>query len=95
MLAQMHTGAEATVEPILTLNRTKVVLTYYLCPSSTCLTAEISVHAASSFANVWIVSDDEIGRSWLMEAPKPSCPYCGASLVAANHKYTGPTLPLL
>ncbi|MCE7982818.1 MAG: hypothetical protein DYG89_16675 [Caldilinea sp. CFX5] len=95
MLASTHTKAAVVGEKAALLGRSRSVTKSYFCPNSACLADEISAHAASSFANVWLVTDEEIGSSWLMMADKPTCPQCGSTLVATHSERAEVVLPLM
>ncbi len=84
MLARTQTSSVFSPEKAFTPGRTKVNNKSCFCPSSTCLADEVSIRSASSFPNVWLVTDEEMGTSWLMIAEKPGCPHCGATLVTTN-----------
>lgn len=100
MLAHTHTQATVAKpalvrEKAVLFGRAKAVTQTYFCPNSACLADEISAHAASSFANVWLVTDEEIGSSWLMMSDKPTCPQCGSALVATHSDRAEVVLPLM
>lgn len=95
MLASIHTKSAIVNEKAVLFGRSKAATKTYFCPNSACLADEISAHAASSFANVWLVTDEEIGSSWLMMSEKPTCPQCGATLVATNSERAEVVLPLM
>ena len=60
----------------------------YFCPNLACFTDEVAVRPASSYANVWLVTDEEVGKTWLMVAPQPTCPHCSGRLVPLNLERT-------
>ncbi|MBX3011007.1 MAG: hypothetical protein KF832_05845 [Caldilineaceae bacterium] len=95
MLAQTYTESEFVGDKALLLGRTKVHDKSCFCPNSTCLADELVVRTATSYADVWLVTDEEIGSSWLMKATKPSCPHCGSTLVTAQRDYAEVILPLM
>jgi hypothetical protein len=95
MLVHTYPKTEFVGEKTVLFNRTKAVSKSCFCPNSTCLADEVSVRSASSFANVWLVTDEEVGSSWLMMAEKPSCPHCGATLVATHNERLEIRLPLM
>lgn len=100
MLARTYTKAAVTnttavSEKAALFGRSKPTTQSYFCPNSACLADEISAHAASSFANVWLVTDEEIGSSWLMMSDKPTCPQCGSTLVASHSERAEVVLPLM
>lgn len=95
MLAYPHTESESIIEKAILLGRSKAVNKRCFCPNSACLADEVSVRATSSYSNVWLVTDEEIGSSWLMMAPKPSCPHCGSTLVAIESERVEVVLPLM
>ncbi len=84
MLAHTQTQSEFTLDKTFVPGRTKATNKSCFCPNSTCLADEVSIRAASSFPNVWLVTDEEIGIAWLMIAEKPGCPHCGSMLVTEN-----------
>jgi len=84
MLTRTATQSTFTPEKAFISGRTKVNNKSCFCPNSTCLADEVSIRSASSFPNVWLVTDEEIGSAWLMIAEKPSCPHCGSTLVTTN-----------
>lgn len=87
MLAHARTESEVVRKKAVVLGRSKVVSQSYFCPNSTCLADEVAVRSASSFAQVWLVTDEEIDCSWLMMASKPCCPHCDSTLVSAHREY--------
>lgn len=95
MLARTHTKTVVASEKAVLFGRSKAATQTYFCPNSACLADEISAHAASSFANVWLVTDEEIGSSWLMMSDKPTCPQCGSILVATHSERAEVVLPLM
>jgi hypothetical protein len=95
MLASTHTKAATVGEKAALFGRSKSVIQSYFCPNSACLADDISAHAASSFANVWLVTDEETGSSWLMMSDKPTCPQCGSTLVATHNERAEVVLPLM
>jgi hypothetical protein len=95
MLARVRTESESVGEKAVLLGRTKAVSKRCFCPNSACLADEVSVRAASSYSGVWLVTDEEIDSSWLMMAAKPSCPHCGATLVAIENERAEMVLPLM
>lgn len=95
MLARTRSESEFVGEKALLFNRTKAVGKSYICLDSTCLAAEVSVRPATSYANVWLVTDEELNRSWLMVSPKPCCPHCGSSLVSTENERAEMVLPLM
>lgn len=100
MVAQSHPEFEfakptSAQEKAVFVGRTKVISKSYFCPNSACLTDELSGRATSSFAGVWLITDEEVGSSWLMKAEKPSCPHCGALLVASQRERVEFLLPLM
>lgn len=88
MLARTQTQSTFLPEKSFMPARTKATNKSCFCPSSTCLADEVSIRAASSFPNVWLVTDEEVGTSWLMIAEKPSCPHCGSTLVTTHAERT-------
>ncbi|CAN5683931.1 hypothetical protein BH10CHL1_BH10CHL1_37470 [soil metagenome] len=54
------------------------------CPSIFCLTDEISVQRISPQANVWVLTDTVEDQAWFTMGETPTCPHCGAVLLAAN-----------
>lgn len=95
MLAHVHPEAEFVGEKAVLLRRSKAISKRYICLNSTCLAAEVSVRPATSYVNVWLVTDEELGRSWLMMAPKPCCPHCGSSLISTENERAEVVLPLM
>ena len=95
MLAHVRPEAEFVTEKAVLFGRSKAVEKSYICLDSACLAAEVSVRPATSYANVWLVTDEEINRSWLMMAPKPCCPHCGSSLLSTENERTEVVLPLM
>lgn len=95
MLARTHTKSTVVGDKAVLFGRAKAATQRYFCPNSACLADEISAHSASSFANVWLVTDEEIGSSWLMMADKPTCPQCGSTLVATHSERAEVVLPLM
>jgi len=100
MLARTQTKPATTKSAIINekaalFGRSKPATQSYFCPNSACLADEISAHAASSYANVWLVTDEEIGSSWLMMSDKPTCPQCGSALVATHSERAEVVLPLM
>ncbi|MFZ4658358.1 MAG: hypothetical protein ACOYNY_15185 [Caldilineaceae bacterium] len=95
MLAHTHAKTVVAGEKAVLFGHSKPTAKSYFCPNSTCLADEISAHAASSFANVWLVTDEEIGSSWLMMSDKPTCPQCGSTLVASHSERAEVVLPLM
>ncbi len=85
MLTHTPTQSEFSPEKAFLSGRTKAINESCFCPNSACLSDEVSIRTASSFPNVWLVTDEEIGSSWLMIAEKPSCPHCNSTLVM-NHR---------
>lgn len=92
-----HARSESTfvTEKAVLFGRSKAVGKSYICLDSTCLAAEVSVRPATSYPNVWLVTDEEVNQSWLMMAPKPCCPHCGSSLVSTENERTEVVLPLM
>ncbi|MEZ4860770.1 MAG: hypothetical protein R3C14_05660 [Caldilineaceae bacterium] len=84
MLVSSHIESEPALESTTVLRRPQITGKRYFCPNSSCLSDELTARAASSFANVWIVTDEELDRSWLMAAPQPSCPHCNTPLYATS-----------
>ena len=95
MLARTRPETEVVGEKAVLFGRSKAVSKQYICLNSTCLAADVSVRPATSYAHVWLVTDEELGRSWLMMAPKPCCPHCGSSLVSTENERTEVVLPLM
>lgn len=95
MLAHARTEPELIREKAVVLGRSKAVSQSYFCPNSTCLADEVSARSASSFAHVWLVTDEEIDCSWLMVAQNPSCPHCGSALVSTQSERAEVVLPLM
>lgn len=95
MLAHARSEAEFVSEKAVVFGRSKAQSKSYICANSTCLAAEVSVRSASSYANVWLVTDEEINRSWLMMSPKPCCPHCGSSLISTENERAEVVLPLM
>ncbi|MCX6043583.1 MAG: hypothetical protein NT075_00610 [Chloroflexi bacterium] len=54
------------------------------CPSTSCFTDEISVQRISPQANVWVLTDPVEDQAWFTMGEAPTCPHCGAVLLAAN-----------
>jgi hypothetical protein len=50
------------------------------CPSMFCFTDEIVVRRVSPQAQVWLLTDENDDRSWLMMGDQPTCPDCGTTL---------------
>ncbi len=71
-------------EALIIPDRVAVVDNAYFCPNLACYTDEVTVRPASSYANVWIVTDPETAKTWLMVAPQPTCPHCAKPLAAVN-----------
>lgn len=84
MLAHTQLKSEFTPEKAFMPGRTKAKNKSCFCPNSACLADEVLIRTASSFPNVWLVTDEEVGTSWLMIAETPSCPHCGSTLVTAD-----------
>lgn len=95
MLAHTRPEAEFVTEKAVLFGRSKAVDKSYICLDSACLAAEVSVRPATSYANVWLVTDEEINRSWLMMAPKPCCPHCGSNLISTENERIEVILPLM
>jgi hypothetical protein len=51
------------------------------CPSMFCLTDEIAVRRVSAKADVWLLTDENEERTWLIMGSKPVCPHCGTTLI--------------
>ncbi len=50
------------------------------CPSIFCFTGDITVQRLSSQAEVWLLTDERDGHSWVMMGADPVCPHCGTTL---------------
>jgi hypothetical protein len=95
MLSYARTETESIAEKVIVLGRSKVANKSYFCPTSTCLADELSARSTSSFSNVWLVTDEDMGSSWLMVAEKPSCPHCAATLITTESERFELVLPLM
>lgn len=85
-------------EALMVPERTVMPDRAYFCPNLGCFTDEVSVRPASSYANVWIVTDEEVDKTWLMVAPRPTCPHCATPLAPVNperHDGIESELPLM
>lgn len=71
-------------EALIAPERIAVVDRAYFCPNLACFTDEVAVRPASSYANVWLVIDEEADKTWLMVAAQPTCPHCAGKLVPVN-----------
>jgi hypothetical protein len=58
------------------------------CLSVDCFTDEVLVRSVSSHKDVWLLTDELDGNSWLMQAKTPVCPYCGSTLLAPPSRTT-------
>lgn len=95
MLAHVRPETEFVGEKAVLFGRSKAVNKSYVCLNSTCLAADVSARPATSYPNVWLVTDEELGHSWLMIATKPCCPHCGSSLVSTENERIEAVLPLM
>ena len=95
MLSYARTETESIAEKVIILGRSKVANKSYFCPNSACLADELSARSTSSFSNVWLVTDEDMGSSWLMVSEKPSCPHCTATLITAQTERSELVLPLM
>jgi hypothetical protein len=50
------------------------------CPSVFCFTGDITVQRLSSKAEVWLLTDEREGHTWVMMGSEPVCPHCGTTL---------------
>ena len=83
-LRKRTTKANPFHQALLSAERVAVVNHAYFCANLACFTDEVTVRPASSYANVWIVTDEEAEKTWLMTAPRPACPHCASLLVPVN-----------
>ena len=98
MLFPGRTDTHAVPEAVVVWPHHKAVDKEFFCPNLSCLSDDLSARPASSFRNVWLVTDEATHSTWLMMAEKPSCPHCGATLceAAAEPAIAMPiTLPLM
>jgi len=95
MVAYTRTETESIAEKVIILGRSKAATKSYFCPNSACLADELSARSTSSFSNVWLVTDEDMGSSWLMVAEKPSCPHCTSILITATSERAEIVLPLM
>lgn len=95
MLSYARTETESIAEKVIVLGRSKVANKSYFCPHSACLADELSARSTSSFSNVWLITDEDMGNSWLMVAEKPSCPHCASPLITTESERFEFVLPLM
>jgi hypothetical protein len=84
MYIAQHTTSYTTQRPPLFLappTLAKPRAEHRFCPSTACLTDEIAVKRVSTKADVWLLTDEDEDRTWLIMGSKPVCPHCGATLL--------------
>ncbi|HRW03464.1 MAG TPA: hypothetical protein P5121_00110 [Caldilineaceae bacterium] len=86
MLFPGRTDIHTVPEAVVVWPHHKAVDKPYFCPNLSCLSDDLAVRSASSFRNVWLVTEEASGATWLMMAEKPSCPHCGSTLCEAGEE---------
>jgi len=80
MLFPGRTDIQSVPEAVVVWPRHQAEDQHYFCPNLSCLSDDLSARPATSFRNVWLVTEEMSGSTWLMKAEKPSCPHCTATL---------------
>lgn len=83
MLFPGRTDIQPIPEAVIVWPHHKTVDKHYFCPNLSCLSDDLTARPATSFRNVWLVTEDATESTWLMKAEKPSCPHCAATLCEA------------
>lgn len=80
MLFPGRTDLQTAPEAVVVWPHHKAEDKAYFCPNLSCLSDDLTARSASSFRNVWLVTEELTGATWLMKAEQPSCPHCGSTL---------------
>ena len=83
MLFPGRTESDTSANAVVMRPHHKAVDAPYFCPGLSCLSDDLLARQATSFRNVWLVTDVDTDRTWLMQAPQPNCPHCGSQLYPA------------
>lgn len=83
MLFPGRTESNPLTDAVVVWPHHQAVAQTYFCANLSCLSDDLLVQQASSYRNVWLVTELSTDRTWLMRAANPSCPCCGAPLYAA------------
>ncbi|MEZ4674146.1 MAG: hypothetical protein R2932_07895 [Caldilineaceae bacterium] len=88
MLFPGRTDINPLVDAVVVWPHHKAVDKPYFCANLSCLGDDLLARPASSFRNVWLVTEEATDCTWLMLAPEPACPHCGSTLCAAEKEET-------
>lgn len=97
MLFPGRTDIHAVPEAVVVWPQQKNPEQRYFCPNLSCLSDDLLARPASSFHDVWLITEVDTSCTWLMMAKAPSCPHCGAPLFATAQEQaeTAATVDLL
>ena len=82
MLFPGRTDVNPIADAVIVWPGHKAINKHYFCANLSCTGDDLLARSASSFRNVWLVTEEATECTWLMMSPEPACPHCGSPLCA-------------